>query len=473
MSNHQNKLGLATGIASILGLMLLGTSFLTITQGISMGGYVFFIALSISWFLMMCQATSFAELSSIMPSEGAVYNYVAAGMGRFMGVTATLAAYVIVTIFASSAEVAIAGIFARTNFEFLQFIPEGQTYLIGWFIVLICVAINIRGIDFYAKAEIFMSFFKYIVMVVLGLVGLFLVKKVNLDFVWGTSAIGTDMTALFSLVGLTLFLFVGAEYVTPLAPEMKNHHKDIPRSLFIGLTLSIIAMFIFGTSVAWQVPNEIVDEANGVRLLDTPEAALIFGESVAGTIGKWGFAIIIFIATVALINTLIASIPRILWGMAQDGMLPAVFGKLHPKYETPWVGILFIGIIPMIGSFWVGDNIDGVISLILSAICSWIFFYILINISVILLRRKRPDLSRSYKVPLFPIPQIIASLGLVITFFYLAPPNISAGQIYIPFFIMLGLCAIYAFFRIQQSKKANLWASVSVEDLMKKEQKND
>ena len=94
MSNHQNKIGLATGIASILGLMLLGTSFLTITQGISMGGYVFFIALSISWFLMMCQATSFAELSSIMPSEGAVYNYVAASMGRFMGVTATLAAYV-------------------------------------------------------------------------------------------------------------------------------------------------------------------------------------------------------------------------------------------------------------------------------------------------------------------------------------------------------------------------------------------
>jgi len=146
--------------------------------------------------------------------------------------------------------------------------------------------------------------------------------------------------------------------------------------------------------------------------------------------------------------------------MAQDGMLPAVFGKLHPKYETPWVGILFIGIIPMIGSFWVGDNIDGVISLILSAICSWIFFYILINISVVLLRNKRPDLVRSYKVPLFPIPQILASLGLIVTFFYLAPPNISATQIYVPFFIMLGLCAIYAFFRIQQSKKANLWTPV-------------
>lgn len=97
MAGHQTKIGVATGIASILSLMLLGSSFLTITQGISLGGYMFFIALTVSYILMMCQATSFAELSGMMPSEGAVYNYVTAGFGRFMGVTATLAAYIIVT----------------------------------------------------------------------------------------------------------------------------------------------------------------------------------------------------------------------------------------------------------------------------------------------------------------------------------------------------------------------------------------
>jgi len=120
----------------------------------------------------------------------------------------------------------------------------------------------------------------------------------------------------------------------------------------------------------------------------------------------------------------------------------------------------------MIGSFLVGDNIDGVISLILSAICSWIFFYILINISVIILRNKRPEVARSYKVPFYPLPQIIASVGLVITFFYLAPPDIPASQIYIPFFIMLGICALYAFFRIRGTKDAKLWEAVPMEELM-------
>ena len=466
MSEHQNKIGVSTGIASILSLMLLGSSFLTITQGISLGGYMFFIALSISYALMMCQATSFAELSGMMPSEGAVYNYVTAGFGRFMGVTATLAAYIIVTAFAASAEVAVAGIFARENFG-LQFIPSEFTFIIGWFIVIVCMYINLRGLQMYALMENIMSYFKYVVMVILGLIGLFIAKKgADLSFIWGDSTIGSDYSALFALVGLTLFLFVGAEYVTPLAPEMKNHEKNIPRSLFSGLTLSIIAMFIFGTAIIWQVPNEVVTtlaDGTAVKVLDTPESALMFGEAVLGTVGKWSFAVIIFVATVALINTIIASVPRILYGMAQDGMLPTVFTKLHSKYQTPWFGILFVGIIPMVGSFFVGENIDGVFSLILSAICSWIFFYALVNLSVIKLRNRRKDLKRPYKVPFYPIPQIIALVGMVITFIYLTPPFLTAQQIYIPFLIMLSLCALYAFFTVKKDR----WKPVEPEELMK------
>ncbi len=466
MGEHRNIIGVSTGIASILSLMLLGSSFLTITQGISLGGYMFFVALTISYILMMCQATSFAELSGIMPSEGAVYNYVTAGFGRFMGVTATLAAYIIVTAFAASAEVAVAGIFVRENFG-VQFIPTEFTFLIGWLIVIVCMYINLRGLQLYSLLENIMSYFKYAVMVIIGLIGFFLTKKVtNLSYVWGDSTIGSDYSALFALVGLTLFLFVGAEYVTPLAPEMKNHEKNIPRSLFGGLTLSIIAMFIFGTAITWQVPNEIVtvlENGTVVKVLDTPESALMFGEAVLGSVGKWFFAIIILVATVALINTIIASVPRILFGMAKDGMLPKVFTKLHPKYQTPWFGILFVGTIPMVGALLVGENIDGVFSLILSAICSWIFFYALINISVIKLRIRRKDLKRPYKVPFFPIPQIVALIGLLITFFNLTPPFLTFSQIYIPFFIMLSLCALYAFFCVKKDR----WKPVEPEELMK------
>jgi amino acid transporter len=466
--NNQPKIGTETGVASILGLMLIASSLLTITQGISMGGYVFFVGLAISYILMVCQATSFAELAGILPTAGAVYDYVTAGMGRFWGVTATLAAYVIVTCFASSAEVAAAGLFAKSNFPFLSVLPDDKTWLIGWFIVVICIFINIRGLAMYAVTEMLMSYFKYAVMIILGILSVFMAPKVSLEHIWGSSSIGTDGSAILTMVGFTLFLFVGAEYVTPLAPEMHNPNRDIKRSLFIGLALSFVAMLIFGTGISWQVPNT-PDPITQVKILETPESAVAYGQAVLGSTGKWAFVFIIFIATVALINTLIASIPRILYGMALDGMLPKVFAKMHPKYNTPWVGILFIGAIPMVGTVLIGSNLDGVFSLILSAICSWIFFYVLVNLAVIILRNRRPDLARPYKAPLYPLPQILAILGLLVTFFYLTPPFLTAKQIYLPFFVMLGLCAAYAFYWIKFVQKGNLWTPVEPEELRQNE----
>ena len=460
------KIGIETGVASILGLMLIASSLLTITQGISMGGYLFFVGLAISFVLMLCQSTSFAEMAGMLPTEGAVYDYVTAGMGRFWGVTATLAAYVIVTCFASSAEVAAAGLFAKSNFPFLAFIPADKTWLIGWFIVMVCIVINIRGLAMYAVTEMIMSYFKYAVMLVLGILSVFMLPKVQLEHIWGASNIGSDTSALFTMVGFTLFLFVGAEYVTPLAPDMHNPNRDIKRSLFIGLCLSFVAMLLFGTGIAWQVPN-LPDPITQKPILETPESAVVYGQAVLGNVGKWAFVVIIFIATVALINTLIASIPRILSGMAHDGMLPSAFAKTHPRYNTPWVGILFIGAIPMVGTLLIGSNLDGVFSLILSAICSWIFFYLLVNLSVILLRRRRPDLLRPYKTPMYPLPQVLASLGLVITFFYLTPPFLTAKQIYLPFFVMLGICAAYAFYWISVRQKRNLWTPVEPEELLR------
>jgi len=464
--NQNHKIGTSTGIASILGLMLIASSLLTITQGININAPIFFIGLLLSYILMMCQSTSFAELASFIPTEGAVYDYVTAGMGRFWGITATLAAYVIVTCFASSAEVAAAGLFAQANFPFLNFIPVEQSWIIGWVIVLICILINIRGIAVFAAAEQIMSYFKYTVLVLLGLIGLFIAPKVDVSNFWGDFNLARDWVEIISMIGFTLFLFVGAEYVTPLAPEMKDPNKNIPQSLFGGLTLALIGMLIFGAGIVRQVPNVIVDEATQTTLLDTPDASLAFGEAVLGNIGKWGFILLIFVATVALINLLIASIPLILSGMAKDNMLPAIFAKEHPKYKTPYVGIIFIGLIPMVGTFLIGTNLDGVFQLILAAICSWIFFYLLVNISLILLRRRRPNIERPFKTPFYPIPQVLAIGGLMITFFYLTPPFLQPSQIYVPFFIMLAICAIYAFVWLKR-QKMDLWKPVEPEEILK------
>jgi len=144
-------------------------------------------------------------------------------------------------------------------------------------------------------------------------------------------------------------------------------------------------------------------------------------------------------AGAATINTLIAGIPRILYGMAKDGALPAIFAYLHPRFKTHWVGIIIIGVIPVIGANWIQGNNDGILAMILAAVCAWIFSYILVNISVVVLRRQRPDLDRPYKTPLYPLPQVVGTIGMLVTLWYIAPPFLTRGQIYTPGGIMLAI----------------------------------
>ena len=244
------------------------------------------------------------------------------------------------------------------------------------------------------------------------------------------------------MTGLAMFLFVGVEYVTPLAPEMKNPNRNIPTAMYLGVTMVAVAMFLYGAGVARQVQN--VELEPGVMLFDTPLPIPAFGEAVLGGFGKFWLGIAALLAGAATINTLIAGIPRILYGMAKDGALPSSFAYLHPRFKTPWVGIFFCTLIPIIGTIWIQGDIGSIFAFILAAVCAWLFSYVLVNISVVVLRMTRPDLKRPYKTPLYPLPQVVATVGMLITFWYITPPFLTRGQIYIPFLVMLAVCAGFA-----------------------------
>lgn len=467
--SHKPTLGLFEGIATAVGIVVTASGMLTVSQGFSSGGYVFVIALFIAFIIILCQNSSFAELTGILPTSGAIYDYVTAGMGRFWGITATLSGYIIVNMFAASAESASAGLFSQISFPILKFISVEQSWLISWFIIIICMIINTLGIGIFGKAEVILSFTKWTILVVFGIIGILLPAKTEISGFFGESTFGTNPESILSMVGLAMFLVIGAEYVTPLAPEMKDSGKNMPKSLFIGLFLVVVALLLFGSGIVRQVVNIEIDPVKGIKLLESPEAFPAFGEAVLGTLGRWVLGIGIFVSTTATINTIIASIPRILMGMAQDGMLPKIFAKLHPKYQTPIYGILFTGLIPMIGSFLMHGDINKIFTLILAAICSWIFTYILINISVIQLRIRRPDLVRPYKIPFYPIPQIVASLGMLIALWHIAPPFLDRFLIYELALTMIVISAIFAFIWIKFRSKINPWQIVEPEEILENE----
>jgi amino acid transporter len=438
----ENAVGFPTALATAVGLIIASSVLLTATQGFGVAGPVFAIAIVIAYVLNMLQATSFSEAAGMMPLAGSVYDYISAGLGRFLGITGTLAAYLIVHVFAGTAETAAAGIFAAVNFTALEGLAESGSWIIGVSLLIIFGVVNMLGIRVYGGIEVVMTAIMWGTVTLFGILGVLMAPQVDLASFFGTSLIGSDWQAVLAMVGLATFLFVGVEYVTPLASELREPGKLIPRAMFVGLTAVAVSMFLYGAGVLRQVEN--VELPDGSLLFDTPLPIPEFGTAILGNLGRWWIAIAVLLASAATLNTLLAGIPRILYGMAKDGALPSAFAYLHPRFKTPWVGIALTVLIPAVYAIIIDGDINRIFVLILAAVAAWLTSYILVSISVMVLRYTKPDLARPYRAPWFPLPQILAIVGMLITLWYIAPPFLTRGAIYTRFGIILGVSAAFA-----------------------------
>lgn len=464
---QHDAIGFPTALATAVGLIIASSVLLTATTGFGVGGPVFAIAILIAYVLMIFQSMSFSEASGMMPLAGSVYDYISAGLGRFLGVTGTLVAYLVVHVFAGTAETAAAGLFASVNFPFLEGLTPENSWIIGVGLLVVFGVVNALGIQVYGAVEVALTAVMWVTLVVFGLLGVLRATAAPVEGFFGSSVIGNDLTAVLSMVGLAMFLFVGVEFVTPLASELREPGRVIPRAMFLGLTAVAASMVLYGVGVLRQVEN--VELEPGVMMFDTPVPIPIFAESVLGTAGRWWLAIAVLFAAAATINTLLAGIPRILYGMAKDRAFPQIFGWLHPRYKTPWAGIALAVVIPAVHAVIIQGDIDSIIVLILAAVCAWLFAYILVNVSVVVLRSRRPDIDRPFRTPGFPVPQVLASVGMLITMWYIAPPGIARGDVFIRFFGILALVALFALWQTLFMTKKPLFEPVEPEEFAREE----
>eukprot|EP01030_Chromulinospumella_sphaerica_P012911 gene12911-12698_t len=477
LTAHLNRgtVGFPTALASTIGLIMASPVILTATMGFGIGGSAFALAMLLAVVMMLAQATTFAEAASILPTTGSVYDYINCGMGRFFAITGTLSAYLIVHVFAGTAETILAGVMALVNFEHLNTLAEsaGGSWLLGVGFVLVFGVLNVFGVSAFGRAEIILTFGMWTTLMVFGVLGLIAAPAVQLDGWFGESLVGTDLVTVLSLVGMAMFMFVGCEFVTPLAPDLRQSAKVMPRAMMLGLMGVATCMFIYGAAMKRQVENVVLDAASGVHLLDTPMAIPRFAEQVMGQIGPLWLGIGFLFAGAATINTLMAGVPRILYGMAVDGALPKVFTYLHPRFKTPVLCILVAMLIPCLHALYLGGNTDNIMHLVLAAVCAWSFAYLLVTVSVVILRIRRPDLPRAYRSPWFPLPQLLSSAGILLGMWFITPPGMNPADIYVPFGVMLGGTAVYALFWTLVVQKVNPFTPASVEDVLAKEFANE
>lgn len=209
---------------------------------------------------------------------------------------------------------------------------------------------------------------------------------------------------MLSLLGLGFWLFVGTEFVTPLAEEIKRPQRNIPLGMILGLSVIVICAGIYGLGSVRMNPLDV--------LLNSATPHVDAATSILGTAGTWWMSIVTILASISTVNTLLCGTARFLYGMALREQMPGVFGALS-KWGTPWIGILFCGIIIEVVMLTGVATAAEFVTLILGSMVCYCISYIIAHIDVIVLRVRYPKVHRSFKTPLFPIPQIL-SMGAMV-----------------------------------------------------------
>ncbi|MDU1801737.1 MAG: amino acid permease, partial [Pseudomonas aeruginosa] len=203
----RGRVGFPTALASSVGLIMASPVILTATTGFGLGGGTFAVAMLVALLLMLAQSTTFAEAACLLPTRGSVYDYLSCGLGRFFAITGTLSAYLIVHVFAGTAETMLSGTMALVNFESLNTLtePGGGAWLVGVGMVLCFGLLNALGITAFGRAEVILTFGMWSTLMIFAVAGLLRLPAVELQGWFGASMVGDDLPTLLSLVGMAMF----------------------------------------------------------------------------------------------------------------------------------------------------------------------------------------------------------------------------------------------------------------------------
>jgi len=397
----------AIGIGGIIGV---GVFVLAGQQAALNAGPAVILSFLIAGIASAAAALCYAEFAGMIPVTGSAYTYGYAVLGELaawlIGWDLLLEYALIVAVVA----IGWSGYVQSALTDLGIHIPvwaqgaigtgEGHVFnVVAALVTLGVAALLMFRTEWGARFNTLVVMIKVAAVALVIIVGVFYVNPANwLPFI-PDRAVGADGEAHFGFQGVAtaaavvFFAVFGYDTLTTAAEESKNPQRDLPRAVLLSLGISM-AMYLAVSLVL-----------TGIAHYDTLNTPAPVSDAFKGLGLTWVSLIVSVSAVFGLISVLFAFMlgaTRIWFALARDGLLPGWFAKVHPRYGTPHRPTIALGVFTaLVAGLLPIEEVAKLVNIgVLSA-------FIVICSSVMILRKRKPDLHRSFRTPLVPLVPLI------------------------------------------------------------------
>ncbi|TNM39630.1 amino acid permease [Nocardioides albidus] len=382
----------------------LGTGiFVVLGEAVPVAGPAVVISFVLAGVIALLSALSYAELAGMIPAAGSSYSYSYATLGEL---AAWVCGWCLVLEYGVSVAAVAVGWGQYVN-ELLDAtigvtIPDawsqppgsgGYFNVPALVVVVLATLVLLRGVTESARANTVMVVIKILALLLFCSIAFTAFRAGNLTplFPLGLAGMSSGAATLF-------FSYIGFDAASTAGEEARDPQRDLPRAIMLSLGIVTVLYCLVALAAVGALPWDRFEgtEAALARIVDQSG-----GGSLA--VGLLSLGAVVAIASVVL--TVLYGQIRILFAMSRDGLVPPLFSKVDARTGVPRANTLVVGLFVSLlaASVPLGELAN-------ATSIGTLFAFALVNVAVIVLRRTRPDLPRTFRVPFAPVVPVLGAL---------------------------------------------------------------
>ncbi len=371
-------------------------------------------------------AMCYAELSSTVPVAGSAYTFSYATLGELVAwiigwdlfLELALAASVVAVGWSQYLTVVLesAGINLPTSIAG----EEATVNIPAMCITLALTVVTVLGIKLSSRVTAVIVAIKLAVVLLVIAVGAFYIKATNyspyippaeaapaksglqaplIETIFGAAPTAFGVAGIFTAAAIVFFAFIGFDIVATAAEETKDPQRDMPRGILGSLAICTVLYVLVATVVVGMQKYSELDTAAPLARAFTA----VNLDVIANIIAIGALAGLTSVMLILLIGQ-----SRVVFAMSRDHLLPPALAKVHPQFGTPYRISIIIGVlVTLMAGFIPLAALAELVNI------GTLFAFVVVSLGVIILRRTRPDLNRTFRCPGVPVVPILAVLACI------------------------------------------------------------